>query len=207
MLTLAAIALITVYCTARIYSCLKTVRAWHNAWTVPGYFLLALYSGALWAWLLSATPRSNVEYNDLLVLLGLVAISGMAAGLLKLLYWRAIDRDVSPSTPETATGLGIYGKVRSFERPHTEENYLTREMGFVVARKHAAALRLICLLLAFALPLLAMVLSQILPAPALVFPAVALLSASLGIFVERWLFFAQAKHAVMLYYGGPDAPA
>ncbi|MEE9376047.1 MAG: DMSO reductase, partial [Rhizobiaceae bacterium] len=26
-----------------------------------------------------------------------------------------------------------------------------------------------------------------------------------GIFVERWLFFATAKHAVGLYYGGDDS--
>ena len=30
---------------------------------------------------------------------------------------------------------------------------------------------------------------------------VAVLSAALGLIVERWLFFAEAKHTVMLYYG------
>jgi DMSO reductase anchor subunit len=30
---------------------------------------------------------------------------------------------------------------------------------------------------------------------------VAVLSAALGLVVERWLFFAEAKHTVMLYYG------
>jgi DMSO reductase anchor subunit len=25
-----------------------------------------------------------------------------------------------------------------------------------------------------------------------------------GVFVERWLFFAQARHAVMLYYGASE---
>ena len=29
----------------------------------------------------------------------------------------------------------------------------------------------------------------------------AVLSAALGLVVERWLFFAEAKHTVTLYYG------
>jgi DMSO reductase anchor subunit len=29
----------------------------------------------------------------------------------------------------------------------------------------------------------------------------AALSASLGVLIERWLFFAEAKHTVTLYYG------
>ncbi len=31
--------------------------------------------------------------------------------------------------------------------------------------------------------------------------ALAVLSAALGLVVERWLFFAEAKHTVTLYYG------
>ena len=36
-----------------------------------------------------------------------------------------------------------------------------------------------------------------------------MLSAALGLVVERWLFFAEAKHTVMLYYGAEtyDRPA
>jgi DMSO reductase anchor subunit len=35
----------------------------------------------------------------------------------------------------------------------------------------------------------------------LITAAVAVLSAALGLVIERWLFFAEAKHTVMLYYG------
>jgi DMSO reductase anchor subunit len=31
---------------------------------------------------------------------------------------------------------------------------------------------------------------------------IAALSVTAGLFVERWLFFAEARHVVMLYYGG-----
>ena len=32
--------------------------------------------------------------------------------------------------------------------------------------------------------------------------ALAALSAALGVLIERWLFFAEAEHVVMLYYRG-----
>ena len=86
-----------------------------------------------------------------------------------------------------------------FERPHTEANYLTKEMGFVVARKHAKKLRMLALLLFAALPVICIVLAIAFSAP---WPwlVIAMLCAVAGAFVERWLFFAQAKHLVMLYY-------
>jgi DMSO reductase anchor subunit len=79
-------------------------------------------------------------------------------------------------------------------------------MGFRIARKHAAKLRRIAFLLAFALPF---VLSLV-PLLAMGWPAAlaALLAAPLatiGVLTERWLFFAEAKHAVMLYYGAARA--
>ncbi|MGH8076263.1 MAG: hypothetical protein ACREPE_02915, partial [Lysobacter sp.] len=87
-----------------------------------------------------------------------------------------------------------------FERPHTEDNYLTREMGFVVARKHARKLRVIALVLFAVVPLLLSVLTWLLPAGAIVALPLAALSALAGAFVERWLFFAEARHLVTLYY-------
>jgi len=81
--------------------------------------------------------------------------------------------------------------------PHTSENYLQHEMGFVVARRHAAKLRVIALGLGAALPLL---LVGLLPASGAVM-GVALASHVAGVMVERWLFFAEAKHVVSLYYG------
>ena len=52
----------------------------------------------------------------------------------------------------SATLLGSRGKVRMLEPPHTEENYLLKEMGFWIARKHRVRLRGIVRLAGFALP-------------------------------------------------------
>ena len=76
----------------------------------------------------------------------------MVALLLKLAYWRFIDTHPGASTAESATGLGFLGKVRQLEAPHTSENYLLKEMGFRIARKHAQKLRVIALCFGFLLP-------------------------------------------------------
>jgi DMSO reductase anchor subunit len=43
------------------------------------------------------------------------------------------------------------------------------------------------------------------PAMAATGAALAVASAALGLVVERWLFFAEAKHTVTLYYGAQAA--
>lgn len=194
---LAACAVTTVFCTARIYSSLKTIHAWHNVYVLPAYLLFALLSGAIWnitvrAWFSSACSVAALIATMLLLLL---------SGLLKLRYWRFIDTTRSASTAETATGLGRFGQVSSFERPHTEQNYLLKEMGFVLARKHAQRLRRLVLLL-FAATFIVLGLLPLISASVLlaVLSTLAAITVSVGLLVERWLFFAEAKHLVTLYY-------
>ena len=43
------------------------------------------------------------------------------------------------------------------------------------------------------------------PVLAVVFAALAAASATLGVVIERWLFFAEAEHVAMLYYGAEVA--
>ena len=106
------------------------------------------------------------------------------------------------STPETATGLGYLGLVRMIEPPHTQTNYLLTEMGFQLGRKHAARLRLLAYALGLGggalLTLLALVTTGW---PALVLTGLAAAGGLAAIVIERWLFFAEATHTAMLYYG------
>ena len=190
--------LVTVACTAMIYASLKTIRAWHSRWTLPGYMVMSLASGGLLlqALLLFWRLPLGTSFPWLVVLL-----LGLTLAV-KLLYWRALAADEGGSTAESATGLGQLGRVRLLEAPHSESNYLMQEMGFRVARKHAETLRRFAILGGFAAPLLLTLLSLVLPdgfGLAVTLLALALLAAGLG--VERWLFFAEAKHVVTLYYG------
>ena len=104
---------------------------------------------------------------------------------------------------ETATGLGHLGKVRLLERPHAMDNYLTREMGFRVARKHANLLWAIALQTGLVIPAVLLALSFGLQTStmSILLAIVAAIFHMVGMLVERWLFFANAKHAVSLYYG------
>ena len=198
---LAAMAVVTVCCTAKIYTSLKTIRAWHNGLALPGYLLFALLGGAAMLWMLlgasgsdDALARANLPV--------IVAILAAACAVIKREYWGFVDTAPAGSTAESATGLGRFGTVRGVEAPHTEENYLTREMGFVLARKHAARLRVIALVLFGLLPVALALLAMVLQPMSLVITCTvaAALCVIAGTFVERWLFFAEARHLVTLYY-------
>ncbi|MBD0271649.1 MAG: dimethyl sulfoxide reductase anchor subunit [Acetobacteraceae bacterium] len=192
----AAGAAATVYCTAMIYASLKTVRQWRHPLVVPGYFAMAALSGA--ALLLALAAMGNAP--RLVAWPAMAAfISGLCAMVLKHAYWRALDAGLPGPTAESATSLGAIGRVRPLDPPHTQQNYLLREMGFRVARKHAARLRAVALTAGFAAPAVLglLALFGILPAPVL---ALGALLALLGVLVERWLMFAEATHTVTLYY-------
>lgn len=192
-------AVATVIATGMIYRSLKPIRAWCNAWVVPGYLVLGLATGLLLANALTLVfaPQAAMALQIASVL------ALLAAALLKFRYWRFIDTMPAFSTAESATGLGHIGKVRLFEAPHTQENFLNREMGYRIARKHAAKLRLIALVGGWLVPAAIVLLSLALPmAPGLLAAILAIALGMAGTLVERWLFFAEAKHAVTLYYGG-----
>lgn len=192
----AGMAAVTVFCTAMIYASLKPIAAWHNPRTVGSYMLFSLMSGlVLFDALLQllAPPAAWWPFAAGVV----VTLAGLAW---KLSVWRHNNALAMPTTA-SATGLSG-GTVRSVEWPHTEENYLLKEMGYRVARKHGEKLRRIALLLAFGLPaalLLAACLMR--GAPRTIATSLAPAIQLAGLFVERWLFFAEAKHTVTLYYG------
>jgi sulfite dehydrogenase (quinone) subunit SoeC len=194
---LAAIgAALTVYCTSMIYASLKPIREWRQPLVPPVYLAFALMTGAL---LLHALLLLFGAARGWAVALALLAT--MLAFGLKGLYWAAIGRAGAGPTPESATGLGALGKVRMLEPPHTETNYLLREMGFAVARKHAAKLRSYACLFGVGAALLTALALLSNGAPASTLALLAALSGIAGVLIERWLFFAEATHTVTLYYG------
>ncbi len=184
----------TVYCTAMIYASLKPVRQWHNAHTAPDYLLYALFSGAV----LFAALRT--------VVLGAPgAMASVAAGMAavafvaKRAYWRHIDQQAPLATLAAAIGMPN-GKARALDAPHFSENFILRQMGFTIARRHAARLRRLALGIGFALPLLLEGMASLAVAPR-ASTLLAFACAALGLLIERWLFFGEATHVSALYYG------
>lgn len=196
----AAMSLLTVFTTSMIYASLKTIPAWHNGWTVAGYLTFGPMNGAV---ILTAVLLL-FGYDVAAAMMAAGAMVLLAAGLLvKLLYWRAVDRAAPVSTIGSATGLAHLGRVEMSASPHDMDNYLLREMGFRIARKHAAKLRAIALALGFVAPFACLLMSLLIGNPVLAaaLTVLAWLACQTGITAERWLFFAEAKHVVTLYYG------
>lgn len=195
----AAMSLLTIYTTSMIYASLKAIPAWHNGWTVAGYLLIGPTSGLVLLGLLLALFGRR-EALELAQLLALVMVPVMLA--VKVLYFRHMGQSAPSSTIGSATGLGHLGKVEMTASPHDADNYLLREMGFRIARRHAHKLRRIMMLLwmgaVFLLVSLWWLDSAIAQFAVWLLAGFACLA---GVVIERWLFFAEAKHAVTLYYG------
>jgi DMSO reductase anchor subunit len=195
-LALIAMAVATTVCTAMIYASLKPVPAWRHSLVPVAYLFLAGYTGGLVLAAMRALGGAAID-NDVAVL-GIFMAT--ALGLLKRRYWRDIDAPL-PLPRAAALGLPHERTVRVFERPHTEANYLTKEMGYVLARRHAAKLRALAVALLVVVPIALLLpvwaIRHVDAAPWLV---AASASALLGAFAERWLFFAEARHLVTLYY-------
>lgn len=177
----AVLSLATVFATSMIYGQLKTVPRWNTKLTPMMFLTFSLAGGGL----------LSGQISSALLLL-------IAAGVVQIAYWITGDRALAQSGTSlaTATGLGETGTVRAFEPPHTGTNYLLREFVHVVGRKHASKLRIIALILMIGTPV------ALLSMPVTHWIALlAVISHVAGLFVSRWLFFAQAEHVVGLYYG------
>ncbi len=177
----ATMSIVTVFTTSMIYAQLKSIPRWNTKLT-PAYFLsLSLAGGALLA--------GQIKFCLLLLLI---------SGIIQLLVWIKGDRALalSGTTIESGTGLGTIGRVRAFEPPHTGTNYLLKEFVHIVGRKHSAKLRIIALILMIGTPILLLSLSF-----SYFLAALSVISHIAGLFISRWLFFAEAEHVVGLYYG------
>ncbi len=200
-LATALLSGLTVYATGMIYATLRPVHAWCNRWVVPNYLALGLLTGTLWLHalvVLFGQPSPDVSMVLVLAL--------FLAFYLKRRYWRFIDSTAASASPESATGLGHLGRVRLLDPPPGQATFVTREMGYRIARRHARKLRRYAFVLLFALPLIGALAATEsaywLAAPASLLAA---LSASVGAVIERWLFFAEARHVASLYHGASSA--
>lgn len=191
-------AAVTVSMTGMIYASLKPIAQWHTPFTVPAYLIFAAMTGLTLFNAILQVFGLGPKW-----LIGLAAFATLCGWGFKRAVWRHDAGLENRPTLNSATGLSE-GRVRSVQWPHSERNYLLKEMGYQIARKHSVRLRRIAQILGFAIPLILFAIAFF-AAPWLAITACVLaVPAQLtGMLVERWLFFAEAKHAVTLYYGVP----
>ena len=187
-----------------IYASLKPIRQWHTRWTPANYILLGHWSGAL---LLAALACAYAARAG--AFLALAAPLGVAALAAKLAYWQAIGAAAAAPTLERAIGVaeGVRGPgpvsvahARLLDVGHSHGTFLTARIrlrpgaapcpaGCASRRSRSAS----------ALPL-AWLASGIAQWPAALAAAACCI---IGLLIERWLFFAEARHTVRLYHGDP----
>lgn len=190
----AVLAWITVFSTGMIYACLKTIRQWHTPLVPANYLALGYASGSLLLLLGAVIARlDTVPY------IAMSALIVSVAAVLKAIYYFWIGSPSLSPTINTATGLTRAG-VKLLDTGHTHGTFLTQEFGFQLARQKAGVLRIVVFVVGFGVP--GLMLTAIFQQPESLWAAgVALVAVMLGASVERWLFFAEARHVVNLYHG------
>ncbi len=172
---------VILFCTAMIYASLKPIREWRTPLTPVNYFLLGHYSGAALALAITGDPVFRIAF---LVLL-------LAAGAAKVWYYRAIENP-NPASLSSALAMPTAARIKLLDAGHTHGNFLTDEFAFRLARARAEELRVAVAVAGFLLPLLLVLLLK----DANRLAAILCIG---GLLVERWLFFAEARHTVNLY--------
>jgi DMSO reductase anchor subunit len=188
-------AMVTVFTTSMIYAQMRSVQQWNTPLT-PAVFIFMSLAGSGLTCALGAALTDGVTDSDAIT----VALMLIAAWTAKASWWRRADSGIEVSDAASATGLAESGQVRLFESPHSGSSYLLKEMGFRVGRKHARLLRRIALGAGGALPLLGLALSLQFESAVTFLLSLSILAHLIGVLSERWLFFAEARHAVMSYY-------
>ncbi|HQT01037.1 MAG: DMSO reductase [Hydrogenophilales bacterium 16-64-46] len=190
----AVLAWITVFSTGMIYACLKTIRQWNTPLVPANYLALGYSSGSLL--LLLGAVIAGLDTTPYIAMSALIV--SIAAVLKAIYYFWIRDPGLSP-TINTATGL-TRAKVKLLDTGHTHGTFLTQEFGYQLARSQASLLKILVFVIGFGLPGLMLVwvfTAQGGQALALVAAVAGLLGAAM----ERWLFFAEARHVVNLYHG------
>lgn len=202
-IALLVLSLAIVVCTAMIYASLKTVPRWRTWHTPVAYVLHALTSGgliflALQAWHAQSAQVAAGARGSVLLLVLLVL-----AAVVKLAWYAKFSARVTATlnqaigVPESAPRGIVQGRVRLLDAGHTHGTFLTHEFGFQLAREQAGRLRALMFVLIAVVPLVLLWMGG----TGVAVLCLAALSLLAGLFIERWLFFAQAEHVVRLYHG------
>lgn len=192
-----ALGLITVFTTSMIYASLKTIRQWHNALTPINYLLFSTLSGLL---LFNATAALlNESLSATLLLITLIILVLSAASKLVYFFWIGKPAGTTIKTATTFTTASV----RLFDTGHSADNFLQKEFSYKVGPQTLTTLRWISLTFCFIVPFL--ITLKLTGGVNVTLAVTAALLCYAGLLVERWLFFAEAKHVVRLFYGEQQA--
>ncbi len=190
-LAVALCALLTVKCTAMIYQSLKPIAAWHHPLTSINYLLLSLLSGSF-LFAVFAAMDGGLHMSAIWA----TAFFALLATLGKMAHYRRIGK-----AEDIRVGHAVgftQAKARLLDAGHTGPTFLTREFIFEAPAARLRLFRRLSLLLMILSPLLG---AALMFGGGTIMGAVLVIPMFVGLLIERWLFFAEAKHVVRLYHG------
>ena len=190
VLGLAACAALFV-CTAMIYASIRFLQEWASPFTAPNFALMGCASGFTLACALAGAMAPPLAR----ALAWAAAALSLVAGGVRAASLARNARLVRASTTQSAIGART-PQARQVSRGFTGGSFNTQEFFHGASPATFSALPYFFGALAFALPALVLLLAPATgPLPWLAF---ALQYA--GLLMERWYFFAEARHPQNLYY-------
>ena len=189
----SAMAFVLFVCTAMIYGCVKFIEEWHHWLTVANFTLLGIASGFM-----LAAAFSAYQGVELVAFFGTWAVIFMVLAFITRLASLYRNANIKhKSTPQTAIGVRhttVIQKAQGF----MGGSFNTRE--FFHGRKPSTLklVKLTFVVLVFIVPVIILALAYSTSSPVL--PIAAFLVMYLGLILERWYFFAEARHPQNLYY-------
>ena len=188
-----ALAFALFVCTGMIYACLRFLAEWHTPLTPLNYILLGGASGFTLAAGLAALsmPTLGGFLSGWAILITLLAAIGRIASL-----WR--NARLTPrSTVQSALGVKHPAVVQR-SQGFVGRSFNTREFFHGAPVRRLRLAKHTFLVLAFAVPVLLLAAGRNAASAALMLGAFVVQFG--GLLIERWFFFAQARHPQNLYY-------
>jgi DMSO reductase anchor subunit len=196
VLPLAALVLAALLwlCTAMIYACLRFIEEWAHPLTLAGFVLTGLSSGLL---VLAAAAGVAGEGELARCVAPAALVATLLAGGARLLALRRNARIRHRSTLQSATGIAASRLVQT-SMGMSAGSFNTREFFHRASAAGMRRARTLLLVFGFALPAILAVVGLATASP---WPWLAAAASQVpGLVVDRWFFFAQAKHPQNLYY-------
>jgi DMSO reductase anchor subunit len=181
-------------CTAMIYICIRFIQEWAHPLTFINYVTLGLASGLL-VCAAAAAVAGEPAFARLLAPWSLAATA--LAWFTRALALARNARLVPRSTLQSATGIQA-ARLKQTSMGMTGGSFNTREFFHRAGARAMRAAKTGFQALAFAAPLL--LTGAALASGQTGCWLAALASQAAGLLIERWFFFAQARHPQNLYY-------
>lgn len=180
-------------CTGMIYASLRFIRAWYSPLTVANFLFLGIASGFMLAAALSAYQGTNLVafYGIWAVLATLLGGAGRGYSLYRNLR--------ATSKVDLRSAIGVHhSRLHQKAQGFMGGSFNTREFFHGKSPEFLRLVRYAFLLMVFVLPVVLMVLAYALESTRL--PMVAFAIQYLGLVLERYHFFTEARHPQNLYY-------